>query len=74
MMNVTRIAVERAGGCPRVAQELGLTRQAVAKWDKVPGRHALVLERLSGVSRYILRPDIYGSDPGQTGDILQRAS
>lgn len=61
---MTKIAIKRAGGAPLVARELGLTRQAVNKWDEIPTKHVLAIERLSGVTRYELRPDIYGPHPG----------
>jgi DNA-binding transcriptional regulator YdaS (Cro superfamily) len=64
MNEITRKAIERAGGPRAVAPHVKLTRQAVAKWDVIPPNHVLTLEQLSGVSRYELRPDIYGPKPG----------
>lgn len=64
MSSMTKIAIKRAGGAPLVARELGLTRQAITKWEEVPAKHVLAIERLSGVTRYELRPDIYGPHPG----------
>jgi DNA-binding transcriptional regulator YdaS (Cro superfamily) len=37
--------------------------QAGGKWKKVPSERVLVVEKASGISRYILRPDIYGKAP-----------
>jgi len=37
--------------------------QAVAKWDRCPSARCLDVERVTGVSRYRLRPDIYGEEP-----------
>lgn len=59
----TRIAIEDLGRC-QTAALCGVTRQAVGKWIKtgrIPARHVLTVERATGVSRYVLRPDIYGS-------------
>jgi hypothetical protein len=53
-------AVQMAGGASEVARSLGLSRQAVHCWTKVPPRHVLAVEKLSGVSRHYLRPDIFG--------------
>jgi DNA-binding transcriptional regulator YdaS (Cro superfamily) len=64
MNEITRTAIERAGGPRAVAPHVKLTRQAVAKWEVIPPKHVLTLERLSGISRYELRPDIYGPKPG----------
>jgi DNA-binding transcriptional regulator YdaS (Cro superfamily) len=43
----------------RVARELGVTRAAVTKWRRVPAERVLAVERISGVSRHDLRPDLY---------------
>jgi len=42
-----------------LARALGITRGAVAKWKQVPAERVLAVERLSGISRHDLRPDIY---------------
>jgi len=44
-----------------VAKALGISRQAVGQWFKgeIPAERVLELERLTGVPRYELRPDIY---------------
>ena len=47
----------------QTAKELGVTRSAIHAWkrkNKIPARHILKIEQLSGVSRYDLAPDIYG--------------
>lgn len=58
------IAIKRAGGSTKMAPFLGVTRQAIDQWPHVPAKHVLTVEALSGVSRYTLRPDIYGEPPG----------
>lgn len=63
LKRITRAAVDLAGGPIVVGDALGMTRQAVAKWAVVPPHHVLRIEKMSGVSRYRLRPDIYGDDP-----------
>ena len=57
------LAIERIGGPKAVGDALGITRQAVEQWPHVPPKHVLRVEALSGVSRYELRPDIYGDPP-----------
>lgn len=47
----------------QLALRLGLTRQAISGWSKVPVEHVLEIESLLGVSRYRIRPDIYGKPP-----------
>lgn len=62
-------ALERAklaiGGATALARALNgnITPQAVSQWKKVPGDRVLEVERLTGVSRHELRPDIFGEAP-----------
>jgi DNA-binding transcriptional regulator YdaS (Cro superfamily) len=42
---------------------LGVTPQAIGKWSRVPAERCLEVERLTGISRFELRPDIYGEPP-----------
>lgn len=49
-----REVVRRAGGVGALSARLGITHQAVYGWIKqgwVPLRHAMLVQRLSGVSR-----------------------
>jgi DNA-binding transcriptional regulator YdaS (Cro superfamily) len=78
MLKAIALAVEREGSLTRVAERLGIRRQAIREWDEirrnktkpslraVPAKHVLALEEMSGVSRYELRPDIYGPAPKST--------
>jgi len=52
-----------AGGASAIARHLGLTPQAVLQWKSVPPERVLDVERLTGVSRYDLRPDVFGQRP-----------
>jgi DNA-binding transcriptional regulator YdaS (Cro superfamily) len=62
-------AVRRVGSQRRTAKILGVSRQAIGHWMKsgVPPERVLALEGISGVSRYELRPDIYGPAPAEEG-------
>jgi DNA-binding transcriptional regulator YdaS (Cro superfamily) len=64
-MNAIATAISKAGGASKLARQLGITRQAVEQWRGrvVPPEHVLVIEKITGVSRYDLRPDIYGAPP-----------
>lgn len=42
-----------------LARHLGITRGAVAKWKRVPAERVLAVEAYTGISRHLLRPDIY---------------
>jgi len=69
MAVVMREAVAIAGGPAKLAPNLigrdgrPLSRQAVEQWAVVPPRHVLRVEELTGISRHVLRPDIYGPEP-----------
>ena len=52
-------AVENVGGQAKFARLIGVTAQAVSQWDEVPPLRVLAVERVSGVSRTELRPDLY---------------
>jgi hypothetical protein len=46
-----------------LAAELKVTKQAMSVWvDRVPVRHVLIIEKLLGMNRSILRPDVYPPD------------
>jgi DNA-binding transcriptional regulator YdaS (Cro superfamily) len=66
----SREALDRAAatfiGYAELARKLGVSPQAVSAWrqrGRVPAERVLQIEQLTGVSRYALRPDIYG-EPG----------
>ena len=60
MTNALEKAKEISGGPGRLAQAIGgITPQAVSQWKKVPVARVLDVERVTGVSRHDLRPDIY---------------
>ena len=42
-----------------LATGLGVTAGAVSQWDRVPAGRVLDVERLTGISRHDLRPDLY---------------
>jgi len=54
-----RTAIARAGGPTALARRLGVSKQAIVQWRQAPPLRVLELERLSGVPRHELRPDLY---------------
>lgn len=52
-------AIEAVGGLAGLAHPLGISAQAVSQWDEVPPLRVLAVERISGVPRHELRPDLY---------------
>ncbi|MDV2966396.1 YdaS family helix-turn-helix protein [Nitratireductor aquimarinus] len=60
MLKIVEQAAEKVGGLSKLAAELGIKHQAFYSWRQVPPARVLDLERISGVSRHHIRPDIYG--------------
>lgn len=46
----------------KLANELGISAQAISQWRRVPVERVLEVERITGVSRHELRPDIYPTE------------
>jgi DNA-binding transcriptional regulator YdaS (Cro superfamily) len=68
MRRASERAKQAAGGPSALARALSesgdkASPQAVSKWHRVPAERVLEVEKLSGVSRYELRPDVYGPAP-----------
>ncbi len=43
----------------RLSRELGITHGAISQWRRVPVERVLDIERITGLPRHVLRPDIY---------------
>ena len=52
-------AITRAGGQGALGRALGISQQAIQRWKKTPPLRVIAIERLTGVSRHALLPDIY---------------
>jgi len=60
------LAKKTLGGNVGIAAALGgLTPQAVSQWKRIPPTRVLDIEAKTGISRHVLRPDIFGSSPSQ---------
>lgn len=44
-----------------IASVLGISRAAVSQWRRVPEKHVATVSRITGVSKRVLRPDLYRS-------------
>ena len=61
-MNPVQKAIDAAGGVAPLARLCKISYEAVRKWQatgRLPVERVLEIERLTKVSRYELRPDIY---------------
>jgi DNA-binding transcriptional regulator YdaS (Cro superfamily) len=58
-----QLAVSRAGSQSEMARICGVSQPAVWKWlqssKRLPAEYVLGVEAATGVSRHVLRPDIY---------------
>lgn len=47
-----------------LARHLGLHRQALASWDRIPAKHVIGVEEFldKKITRHEMRPDIYPDD------------
>lgn len=59
MDEALREAIVRAGGMRALGRKLGISHRAIGGWQRCPVLRVLEIERLTGVSRYRLRPDVY---------------
>lgn len=49
-----------AGGNVGLAKEIGsITPQAVSQWKCVPPKQVIAVERVTGIPRHVLRPDVF---------------
>jgi DNA-binding transcriptional regulator YdaS (Cro superfamily) len=63
-MNPITCALEAAGlSQSELASRISVTPQAVNQWvrtGRVPAERCMAVEQITGVSRQILRPDVFG--------------
>jgi hypothetical protein len=45
-----------------LARKIGVTRGAIAQWDKVPAERMKDVSRVTGIPMEVLRPDIFAAD------------
>lgn len=55
----TERAKQVAGGTTALACELGISKQAVSMWKKIPAERVIAIEAATGIPREELRPDLY---------------
>lgn len=68
-MNNTKVIkqlINQAGGQSALARAIGVTQSHVWAWlnrnKRVPAAHVLKIEKIFGISRHDLRPDIYPTE------------
>ncbi|WP_334654382.1 transcriptional regulator [Sphingomonas panaciterrae] len=59
-------AVREAGSQSAFGRLVGKRQSTIREWlmaDKVPPESVLKVEEATGISRHLLRPDVYGPEP-----------
>ncbi|MGN6772652.1 MAG: Cro/CI family transcriptional regulator [Rhizobiaceae bacterium] len=51
------------GRCVLLADALGITSGAISQWTQVPPNRAIAVEHVTGISRHVLCPDVFGPAP-----------
>ena len=62
-------AIGAAGGVAELARKIGIAQPSVSNWNRVPAQRVIAVEAVTGVSRKLLRPDLY-SEPVMVGDAV----
>ena len=62
-------AISIAGGVGALAKKIGISQPSVSNWSRVPAERVLAVEAVTGVSRAVLRPDLFADHPGTGGDV-----
>jgi DNA-binding transcriptional regulator YdaS (Cro superfamily) len=44
-----------------IARGLGLSRAAITKWPRVPAERVVAVEKITGIPRQLLRPDLWAT-------------
>lgn len=56
---VIGVAAKKLGGIVALSEALGLSRGAASQWREIPIDHVARLEKLTGIPREVLRPDVF---------------
>jgi TorA maturation chaperone TorD len=52
-------AIDAAGGVAQLARKIGIAQPSLSNWSRVPAQRVIAVEAATGVSRKVLRPDLY---------------
>jgi transcriptional regulator NrdR family protein len=54
------LAIKSVGSAKELAKRIGISPQAIVYWQKVPINRIDIVEKISGIRREVLRPDLFG--------------
>lgn len=66
MISPIELAAAKVGGITKLARELNVKHQTFYSWKRVPAERVLDMERITGVPRHELRPDLYPAPDAET--------
>jgi TorA maturation chaperone TorD len=68
-------AIRAAGGVRALAQKIGISQPSVSNWTRVPADRVRAVEAATGISRAVLRPDLFAQigEPGLDLDEVDAA-
>jgi TorA maturation chaperone TorD len=55
-------AIRAVGGVSELARKIGIAQPSVSNWTRVPAERVVAVEEVTGISRTVLRPDLYRAD------------
>ncbi|WP_323015505.1 transcriptional regulator [Devosia sp.] len=58
MLKIVEIAAKKSGGIVALASQLGVAHQTLYSWRQIPPERVIDMERITGISRHELRPDL----------------
>jgi DNA-binding transcriptional regulator YdaS (Cro superfamily) len=64
-------AIEIVGGVPRLAERLGVKRQAIYQWSCIPAGRVGQVGSMTGLAAHELRPDIFPPPVSQVAEAGQ---
>ena len=69
-----REAIRAAGGVTELARRVGVSQPSISNWSRVPAQRVLAVEAATGITRGVLRPDLYGAEaaPLEDADAARR--
>jgi TorA maturation chaperone TorD len=62
-------AIKAAGGVGALARAIGISQPSVSNWSRVPSDRVLSVESVTGVSRVVLRPDLFATNGASTAEV-----
>src|ERR1700741_3983118 len=62
-------AIRVAGGIGALARKIGISQPSVSNWSRVPAERVVSVEAATGVSRALLRPDLYAEPAGDIDEV-----